>query len=823
MSNKLYKQYLRVLHNELQYCYPTLPATPLSLSEEEQLLCTTARQLATGGIATKAGTTFSYLQSSFDNIIFKENKQPFDYTPKHKGFLAQELKFDDLFFPEIVETPNQQSIQTVWSAIQAAIETAVSTNLSLANVDTFLYQLERYASFVPSNLVTKEGNKYAPDISLYDHVRSVAAFANCIAEYSQSTGKSLQELQDNDSEQAFLLVAGDTSGIQQFIYDIIGAKASRNLKGRSFYIQLLNESVLFQLLPVQGYARAHLVYSSGGNFYILLPNTKQVKEYIQTIQIDLSNSLFETYKTQLYFALTTTPFSIQELLVEEGFSNIWKATTTALKQVKRQRYTHHLYNDFNQLFEPIEQGGTKPRDAITNEEFTKDELKELEEERKHSNRQLIHYLNESKKEEELADTIPNRKQAIRLLTNSQILLGKALGKADYFITTSASVEKFATPRMSFQNEFTIGTFPVYHYLIASEELDDFLSALAGYEGTIRLLKFNYTNLEELTIPNDLTKGFILYGGNRFPIDPETGYAKNFEQLAGDGPLKRLGVLRMDVDSLGQIFVSGTAAKQKSFAAYSSLSRALDIFFKGQLNLIWREDSFKEDTYILYSGGDDLFLLGRWDKVLAFGKRIKEGFQKWTCNNPSFTISGGMVMVGNKFPIAQSAEMAETALDIAKNYTYKYPSQTAISKDAIHFLDHTFNWEEEFTMLEELQKTWLNLVHTKEEEQGETIHPPLSRAILSKISELRQLQAKETAQNLNPTWLWLSTYHLSQTASRIRQRNPKAMEAKSFLDSAKKNIAGNTYNNKKLNKHYTFLELLHLAARWTEFDIRTKQE
>jgi CRISPR-associated protein Csm1 len=92
-------------------------------------------------------------------------------------------------------------------------------------------------------------------------------------------------------------------------------------------------------------------------------------------------------------------------------------------------------------------------------------------------------------------------------------------------------------------------------------------------------------------------GFTFYGGNKQAL-LANGNQKTFEDLAGNGSFKRLGVLRMDVDNLGKIFISGLPADQQNLATYSTLSFMLDLFFSGYLNVIRGRDEFKDWVNIL---------------------------------------------------------------------------------------------------------------------------------------------------------------------------------------------------------------------------------
>ena len=88
---------------------------------------------------------------------------------------------------------------------------------------------------------------------------------------------------------------------------------------------------------------------------------------------------------------------------------------------------------------------------------------------------------------------------------------------------------------------------------------------------------------------------------------------------------------------------------KSFAAYSTLSFLLDYFFSGYLNTIRNSADFKNDVNIIYSGGDDVFAVGRWDKLISFAHKIRLEFERFV-GRPDISISGGIAIVGEKFPI-----------------------------------------------------------------------------------------------------------------------------------------------------------------------------
>lgn len=99
--------------------------------------------------------------------------------------------------------------------------------------------------------------------------------------------------------------------------------------------------------------------------------------------------------------------------------------------------------------------------------------------------------------------------------------------------------------------------------------------------------------------NNQAWAFRYFGGATVPLN-KTKSPKTFEELAeyendntendgGEITFKRLGVLRMDIDKLGQIFLEGfnefdekagrEISRNGSFSAYATLSGLLDLFFQ----------------------------------------------------------------------------------------------------------------------------------------------------------------------------------------------------------------------------------------------------
>ena len=59
----------------------------------------------------------------------------------------------------------------------------------------------------------------------------------------------------------------DISGIQSFIYTIGEKGALKGLRARSFYLEIMMEHIVDELLEKLSLSRANLIYTGGGHCY----------------------------------------------------------------------------------------------------------------------------------------------------------------------------------------------------------------------------------------------------------------------------------------------------------------------------------------------------------------------------------------------------------------------------------------------------------------------------------------------------------------------------------------------------------------------------
>jgi CRISPR-associated protein Csm1 len=312
---------------------------------------------------------------------------------------------------------------------------------------------------------------------------------------------------------------------------------------------------------------------------------------------------------------------------------------------------------------------------------------------------------------------------------------------------------------------------------------------------------------------------------------------------------------MDVDGLGNIFKQGleymvteenrlqpellkreddlneeTKAKilrdinrKKSFSAYATLSQQLNYFFCGYLNTIREKDEYKDYIQIVYSGGDDLFVVGKWDKVIQFAKEVKTKFNEYTLSQEfiqllrsdtihghhfmdynDFGISGGIELINVKYPIQRGAEKAGEAEEQAKDFNNK-------QKNAITLLNVALSWDTEWDYMNEWQEKISEALNNGN----------LSKGLLRKIFNYYEIicanekikSDKSETRKPDLSWQWNMAYAFA--------RNKKEENERLLDEIQKQFLCGTSFQNKRLSAERTQI-LITLAARLAELKYRAKQ-
>jgi len=544
-----------------------------------------------------------------------------------------------------------------------------------------------------------------PHISLYEHLKVSAAIAD-----------SLQR----GAGDRFLLVGVGIDNIQDFCYDIVSSKAAKSLKGRSFFLQMLMDTVCQDIIshPDIQATQGHILYARGGKAFLLLPDTPAVRAGLDAIHRELIEQIWKRHRLGLYIFLQYTEFSA----ATTDQVSVWRTLEEQIRREKNRKYNRMLVDAFDQFFTPIEEGlestpelnkqdGQKQFCRVTGQLIENAT-------RKHNNLEM------DPKEDPIWVT-------------EEVILQSELGTA---LRESSSIytiqRKKAGGVQTDENVYTGST----RFL----SLPETQNIQRKYPKT--LLNYELVQERRLNSTDWLDEGlaYTFYGGDD-QAKKENEEIKSFEELAGEleagEGFRRLGVGRMDVDNLSKL----AKAAQTSLALNATFSSRLDLFLSGYVNNL-RENIPEAPDFmnIVFSGGDDLLIVGRWDLTLEFMAALRREFSAFT-QTETITLSAGMVVVTPKYPIAKSVQLAGNAEDRAKDFPHKGAEP---QKNALCLLGETISWNEEWDFVRyfsERLETWVN-----RKDSG------ISASLIFKIYQFYAMQKGSI-----PNWRWLSVWYFKQ--------------------------------------------------------------
>jgi CRISPR-associated protein Csm1 len=547
-------------------------------------------------------------------------------------------------------------------------------------INSLIELLEAYLTYIPSSTVNTE----VADISLFDHQKLTAAIAANVYLYlTQNNRENFKALlfENEESfrdEKAYIMYSCDISGIQKFIYTISSKGALKGLRSRSFYLEMLLQHIIDCLLDECGLSRANLIYSGGGHAYILMPNTESIKAIIRQSMANANTWMIQNFGTALYIAGDYQECSSNDLMNKPykdlPYSNIFKSLAVKLSKAKQKRYSANEIRRLN-AEKPDEMGrecnicGSIDCLIDTNDGknicFCCNSLKNIS-----------------------SDIIDDNK----LLLTTNVLLSNN----NYLILPS----------------------------IHTPDEDNYLYALSESE-VKKLLSQQDSGILKVYGKNKMLTGLrygtkLWVGTYHYNIK---GNIATFEDLAnGSTGIERLGVLRADVDYLGTAFVSGFVRAKETdmvekyryltISRTATLSRQLSLFFKLHINkilscsvsglqpfsLISQNQQSEREAVIVYSGGDDLFVVGAWNEIIETAVDLRNAFEKYT--TATLTFSAGIGIFPGKYPISRMAietqdlEDAAKRIDSDKNAISLFGLESFIDFDGEHKIgaQHTYKWD-----------------------------------------------------------------------------------------------------------------------------------
>jgi len=624
-------------------------------------------------------------------------------------------------------------------------------------------------------------------VSLYHEFKLMSAIAHAAL------------LNPNGLEDGFTLISGDFPGVQRIIYTITSDKAAKGVRGRSFFLQLLAECVVRRLLSdLGGLPITNALMVAGGNFVLLAPawiDGVRAEERVAQTTARINHALLDWFSGDLVLATAAEPISHSTLLEGKAFGDAFGRLKTLEGQHKRQPLADVALTSedgWQKVFDPHGHGGLHACAICQREPLTSWERQRADTEGRAwvcLTCQLFESL-----AEDLAKT-PTPLLLIERAVDPDVL--PDYSSALYAITGQACSVVGQIP----------GDKHGQSVVLQLNEIDFDPQQMDGF----RLLAVH------TPVVSEADRDWIAahYKGE-LPEDrarwPEEGDIRDFEMLACARAidhfrltgkyvvpqLARLGVLRMDVDGLGTFFKD--TLSDAPLTVRLAASDALSLFFDGYLGEICQQFEEQrgrlESLYLLYGGGDDLFIVGEWDQLPYLAQRIRDEFVAYA--GSQFGISAGIVLIAEKFPFYRAADLADQALESAKRYEL---GETAggRQKDAICFLDTVLPWKS--------GEPW-EIVTTEHERLLDVAKTMERGAITGHIYRIYLRWRKDQPQGTAPKvyygpYMWLAAYQMSRLANQYSKLRDEIRHFQEFL------LQPDT------------IALSGVTARWAELERRTQ--
>lgn len=509
--------------------------------------------------------------------------------------------------------------------------------------------LHKFLITVPAQIPIKFNNKLPdkPDICLFDHLRVTAAIALCLYdEWKEEEGSwkgkdsIILRYAPGGAKQDLLpapciLISGDISGIQEFIFNVPSKGAAKTLKARSFYVQMLADVCAQKVLDKLHLKPTNLLYNGGGQFYILAPRCS--KAALDECRKEIMEALIGE---ELYLSLACVDVRIGDFM--DHFGKKWAEVNNELQKEKLRRFhglgITQVFGKFNQVLR-------------SNDE--KDRFFDVTQQLKQNAYSITSTV---------SDTVVSEKKKWKTVL-------KNLGY-DFSFYENSSLENIVFNSTEFEGNgkgfrFSVKDLPLW----SDDSIEQFKLKLEECGRSID----DYLDEDENGGKRQLKDGDIItYSQLAFKSFYETGTEK-------------LGILKMDVDNLGEIFSKGFENKIRTPSRMISLSRSLQWFFEGYMNTLLQQEEYKDYLYVIFSGGDDLFIVGAWHKVFDIAMLIEKEFREFVCENKSVTLSASLLVVDEHFPVSRFSVLAEERL-----YEAKHGSP---NKNTINVFGQNLTWVE----------------------------------------------------------------------------------------------------------------------------------
>lgn len=638
---------------------PHLPATvqrdvtPLVADNTLQNLIADAAQIAAGTAKTSANTT--KLRPLFAAIRLKDDRPAGNTSAHYPRAPLNPLSI----FPD-----SDSADADLWQTFLDGLGDIPKSHhnnwpLWLDHFDT-LWQSVAHA--VPA--------AHSADVSLYDHSKTTAALA---------TALWLRRDAAEDSKE-ILLIQGDFFGIQNFIFAAGSAtnrRAAKILRGRSFHVSLFAEVAALKVLEACALPPTAQIQNAAGKFLILAPNTATIHDAIEQARQEMNQWLLEHCYGQVALGIATQEASCDDFSDQQRFRTLIDESFRVLERAKLQRFD--LTGAAPTALSVTYPNGVCPYDQRL----------------------------------PATGTANNPQPAI--LSADQITIGEQLFKKDRLLILDRDIAIHPEDKKAKKLQLSIFGYTIAFTKAEHIKKDNFELA----DELRRCWDFSLPQLDNDSVWHGYARRYINAYVPRFRDedlqDPDKyrpmqddeedevkeGHPKTYNHLACEelqlidknwrGKIA-IATLKGDVDNLGSIFQKGLAAP--SLAKMAALSRQMNQFFSLWLPAYCAAHA--RNTYTVFAGGDDFFLIGPWLQIQALAAAMRENFKKYTADNPQLTFSAGIAISKPGLPVPKLSAYAEEALEKAKNYPPRKKDDEGSqkpkpSKNAICIYGETVAW------------------------------------------------------------------------------------------------------------------------------------
>ena len=606
-----------------------------------------------------------------------------------------------------------------------------------------------------------------PDVSLYDHSRVVAALAAAIWRYHHERGDDRDEVRkrlstrEDWNEPKLLFIQGDLFGIQDFIFASGGAatkRAAKLLRGRSFFISLLTECAALRVLDALSLPPTSQIVNAAGKFQIIAPNTGDTIDKLGEVRKELDEWFLRHTFGQSGIGIAWTPANCNDL--QEGsrqdspYRRLVERLFRALEDAKLQRFglcgasapalTFDGYLDRVGEHGLCAVDGRSPADGGALDADDETKVSRL-----------------ARGQITIGDLLVNERRnrlRNRLLVSRRPLQGDNVDTLDtdvFGLHVGLTGDEEASGR--FGNDAASGNLlRVWDFSLPEDREAPLFHGYARREVNAWVPRFSEEDVED----KSRYEGAALDASEL----PEARNLKTFKALASearerhrpaagaDDPKGWTGVsalmtLKGDVDNLGAIFQRGLEAP--SLSRMAALSRQMNAFFAVHLPHLCRTEF--RNTYTVFAGGDDFFLIGPWTQQVALAARLRTDFHHYVSDNAGVGFSAGLAMTKPRLPVRRLEAMAEHALESAKTFRRK---SGGARKNAVSCFDRSIGWSD-----------FRELIEARERLEGLATH--MSHGYVYGLLHLVELYENVDSRPENALWRSRFYYRTSRALESIR--------------------------------------------------------